>query len=309
MALRDISVGTDLNSYINEYRIGLIRNNEIGFSYFNLLLRKLGVGIQLYIAIISAIVILSISILYYKYSKNILLSYYLFVTIGFFSMSMSGLRQTLAICLTIFAFIFLIKYKKILFFFFVVIASFFHNTAIVFLIAYFLRKVKVDKKRGLTILVLSILITLLFKKWIIYFITSISPSKYNIYLDDIGYKGINPIVVVVSILIPLACLFFWPTVNNHNDNEYNRTMSIFLLFSIINVIVNILALDIKLFERLTYYFMVYNTILIPNVIQNMKDKKIRVIAVFLCIVLPLIQFTLATPGGSLGIDNYKFFWE
>jgi len=75
------------------------------------------------------------------------------------------------------------------------------------------------------------------------------------------------------------------------------------------MVINIFALNIDMFARLTFYFITYNTVLIPNIIQGIKDRKIRLIAKTACIILPLIQFSIATPGGSLGIDKYIFFWE
>lgn len=310
MALRDVSVGTDLPSYILEYKSGIFRTYEPGFSYFNILLNKIGVGTQLYIAITAVIVISAITLLYYRYSKDIALSYYLYVTIGFFAMSMSGIRQSLATCLTIFAFILLMKNKRILFFIFVGGAYLFHNSALVFMLVYFLRKVQIKKKTGFIVFGISIFLTLLlFKKWIIIIITYISPNKYLKYLDITENVEINPLVIAVSIVIPLVCLFFWTIDKQHHSNEYNRAMSSFLVFSCANIIINILALDIKLFRRLIFYFVTYNTVLIPNVIQSIKDKNIRKIAKLACIILPLIHFLISTPGSSLGIDNYKFFWE
>ena len=83
----------------------------------------------------------------------------------------------------------------------------------------------------------------------------------------------------------------------------------FFIISCFNFVVYFLATKIVMLERILFYFMIYNSILIPNIIQGIKSKETRMIAKIACIILPLIQFIISTPGGSLGIDNYKFFWE
>jgi hypothetical protein len=307
MSLRGISVGTDLLGYQWEYENGLFRNAEPLFSYFNYVLKELGISFQFYLTIIAVIVITAITLLYYKYSKNILLSYYLHVTIGLFAMSMTGLRQTIAVCLTIFAFVILMKNKKLLFFAFVGVAYFFHNSAIAFLLVYFIKNIRIKKKTGLIVYALSTL-AFICKKWIVILVAYVTPVKYLKYLELADFS-VNPLVIIVSMAIPLACLVFWSDKIWGNNEEQKRVMSTLLIMSIFNMVINIFALNIDMFARLTFYFITYNTVLIPNIIQGIKDSKIRIIAKTACIILPLIQFSMATPGGSLGIDQYIFFWE
>ncbi|KIY20674.1 EpsG family protein [Mesobacillus subterraneus] len=312
MALRDVSVGTDILAYMNEYINGkyylnnLLRGSELGYSYFNYALGQLGLNFQAYLAIIAAIFVITISILYYLYSKNILLSFYLHVTIGLFAMSMSGLRQTIAISLTILAFIYLMKNKKMLFFIFVGIAYFFHNSAIVFLLVFILRKIRINKKIGFIIYGISCL-AFIGRGFFGSLVKQHTPDMYITYLDNTAY--VNPLLIVVVMALPLASLFFWPESRNEHNEDYIRVISISFVLSCINFVIYFVAMEIPLIERLSLYFIIYNTLLIPNVIQRIKSKDIRVIAIMVCIIFPLIQFVISTPGGSMGIDNYKFFWE
>jgi hypothetical protein len=314
MALRDISVGTDTLTYKLEfenasfYLNNLLRISELGYSYFNFTINKIGFSFQAYLAVIAAIVIITISKLYLIYSKNILLSYYLYVTIGLFAMSMSGLRQTLAVALTIYAFIYLMKNKRLIFFVLVGTAYFFHNSAIIFLLVFFLKRFKINKKTGFIFYGISCLVFLA-REWITTIVLYIAPDKYLRYMLMADTSYVNPLVIIVSMAIPLACLFFWPKEEKNYNDQYNRAMSMFFIMSCANFVSYFLAMEINLFERISFYLMIYNSILIPNVIQGIKSKEIRMIAKIACVVLPFLQFIIATPGGSLGIDNYKFFWE
>ena len=311
MALRNVSVGTDTMRYLYEYEnaefylVNLLRKSEIGYSYFNYGINKLGLSFQAYLAIVSIVVVLAISILYNRYSKRPLLSYFLHINIGLFAMTMTGLRQSLAVALTIVAFISLMKNRKVSFFLLVIIASFFHNSALAFLPVFFLKGKRIKFKSGVFIYVLCCLIFPI-KGYVSLFISRIVPEIYLGYFDMTYAIQVNPLVILVAMAIPLVCLVFWPS---QEDKDYQEMMSALFLLSCVNFVVYFLALEIMMFERISLYFMMYNTILIPNVIHGIKSKEIRMIALMACIILPLAQFLISTPGGSLGIDKYKFFWE
>lgn len=313
MALRNVSVGTDTIRYFYEfenaefYINNLIRSSEKGYSFFNYLVNKLGISFQIYLSIISAFFIMVISKLYYKYSKNILMSYYLHVTIGLFAMSMTGLRQSLAISFTIIAFINLMKNKKIFFFLFVFVAYTFHNSAVAFIPVYFLKNIRLDRKKAIIIYLLSASLVFM-KSWIANLIAIITPDRYSRYWLMQDSIHINPLVILVALAIPLVTIIFWPKADTERKLE-NESISILFILSCINFIIYFFALEVMLLERISLYFMVYNTVLIPNVIRTIKNKDIRRVGWAACIILPLLQFIITTPGGSLGIGEYKFFWE
>lgn len=226
----------------------------------------------------------------------------------FFAMSMSGLRQTLAVALTIIAFIYLMKNKRLVFFILVGTSYFFHNSAIIFLLVFFLKRIKINKKTGFIFYVISCFV-FLGREWIASLVLYVAPDKYTRYMLMTEASYVNPLVIIVAMAIPIACLLFWPKEGESNNDQHNTAMSMFFVMSCVNFVSYFLAMEINLFERITFYFMIYNSVLIPNVIQGIKSKEIRLIAKTACVVLPFFQFIIATPGGSLGIDNYKFFWE
>jgi len=309
MGLRDVTVGTDVISYYNEFinpeQYFQFRTSERGYSFFNLIFSKSGIGFQLYLFIIAGFIVAVISRLYRKYSKNIILSFYLFITLGLFAMTMSGIRQSLAVTITIIAFMCLMNNKKLLFIFFVILATFFHNSAIIFLLVYVVKDFEMTKLKAF-ILYFTSLSTYFALFILIPIVTSIIPERYlarYLHLD----ANINPLIIIVYILIPLAVLIIWRPARKQNASD--SLNSKLLLLSFFSVVIYFFATEIFLFERLIYYFMVFTTLLIPNVIMNIKDKNLRIASIIACIILPLIMFLITTQGGSLGIDNYKFFWK
>lgn len=316
MGLRDTSVGTDTNQYLYAYNyvspekisLDLLKLDEWGFHGMNTLLKQLNLGDQAYILVVSFIISVSFSLFFYKHSKNIFLSFYLHLTIGLFTMSLSGIRQTIAICFILLAFNFILNKKNGGFFISVFLAYTFHNSAFIFLPVYFLKNIIVNKKNG--IILLTLVSSMLFLRKVISPIIEIfAPEKYlNRYGLISDTYHVNPLLIIIAMAIPATCIFFWNRIDNFEKSE-KELFSILFVLSCVNAFVNILSLNSNMIGRLSFYFIPFNSVLIPNVISIIKNKKLKIIAIFLCIILPFIQFAISTPGGSLHIDQYRFIWE
>lgn len=311
MALRGVHVGTDLTSYFSEYKQALfgnlLRPNEIGFSYFNYIVSSLGFNFNWFLAFNALIVMVCVLTFYFRYSRNILMSIYLHVTIGFFAMSMSGLRQTLAISISLFAFRFLMDNKILKFLVTVLIAFSFHNSALVLVLLLAIKKIKLTRMKAI-IAFSSSFIIIIFMDSIVAMIKFLSPYKYMPYFDVEAVNYINPIVIITLLAIPVACLIFWPDMDGEDDS-YVKIYSAMFMLSCANVLVYIIAGKIEFFARLSLYLIVFNTVLIPNTIEAIKGKNARFAARLLAIIFPFLQFIISIPDNSIGIDHYKFFWD
>jgi len=123
MGLRHPTVGADTENYLFHYNnitsqfdLHFLRTfSEWGFVVFNMIIKIfLKLGNQQYLFLTSMIIVICFMSFFYRYSANIFLSLYLHVTIGLFAMSLTGLRQILAICLFMLAFYYMEK-KKLIF--------------------------------------------------------------------------------------------------------------------------------------------------------------------------------------------------
>ena len=136
VGLRGSGVGTDTLGYISEFQDAdsRYRITEFGFSYFIKFLHGAGLDTTQFLMMVSVITTGSIAWVVHKYSKNITLSYLLYLNLGYMAFSMSGIRQAIAISITSVALIFLIKNKKIVFIVLVLLAATFHNSALIFML-------------------------------------------------------------------------------------------------------------------------------------------------------------------------------
>lgn len=317
IGLRDPTIGSDTLNYIYRFlnspylinsRSGIA---EFGFTYYNIFLLSIGVKEQLYIFISSLIISCSFGFFFYKFSKNIFLSFFLNLTIGLFFMSLTGIRQMLAISITIIAIYVLEKksnFRKFLFVILVGIAYSFHNSALCFLPILLIRNIKIQKKH-LALFLGFVFSVLAIGKFIVKIINILAPKSYS-DMDLFMLSKINPFVIIIAIIIPVTCLaIIWKKNDCFAKENLKDNYSFLLIMSMLNAIFVILSIYNNQLGRLGFYFVPFNMILIVNVIESVRDRNTKYLYRLLCVIFPLIQMIIAIPDGRGNIGNYIFFWQ
>ena len=232
-------------------------------------------------------------------------------------MSMSGLRQTIAISLCTIPIILNKAYEDTLvrsirkrFFFMIMsivvvaVAYTFHNSAVVFIPFLFMFNVRISKAGTCTLIILSIL-TLFFRDVLADLLGALVLEKYEKYDIHEGYS-MNHLFLMVPIAIGLFCVLV--SRPEDNNQKYSRSHSIMFIFLASQIMFNNLALNHNQIARLGYYFMSSYIILIPYALKCMRTKN-RHFSSLVIVCLCLLYFYLGTKGGTLRIDNYLFFWQ
>lgn len=312
MGLRDISVGTDIERYFLRFENSLLDwhntnfGDERGYILLNLFFKNIGISFQWFLAFASTFFVSSISMMYYAYSKNVFLSFYLNFTMGLFPMAMTGLRQTFAICITIIGVFLLLKNKRLLFVMLTLIAFSFHTSSIVVFIFLLIYKFKLNRKQALIIYFLSIGVPLLILRSSVIFdfiLSLIQKTKYTDYIGLIEHYQRSLKLALASSVIPLFSIFYFP--KHTETTNMNDTFSLFFLASCFTLSINILDLTIPLIGRIGYYFLFYNTLLIPNTLESINDRKTKNIFYIAFIVAGFIQMILTFGDALPGIVPYK----
>lgn len=112
LALKADTVGIDILGYKSQYELaGLMPWNDFSYVYFEKgylfltkLFAKLGVSFQLFTILLYAFWCYAVYLLIKKYSSNATLSILVFICYSFLIFSITGLRQTLAMALCLYAF-------------------------------------------------------------------------------------------------------------------------------------------------------------------------------------------------------------
>ena len=237
----------------------IFMNYERGYVIYNKLLYYISDDAQILLFISAVITMAALTWLIYKYSKFPILSVIIYLALPVFMIAFSGIRQGVAIAITIFSFKFVKEKKLIPFVLIVLLASQFHASARIFLLAYPIYYVKTERaiqKLGSIFLlpVLYIFRAPLFN----YLAGLIGENDTAIPSNAFG-------LFVFFVLIYIVCLFF-EDVDNQEQIGYRNlfyTACVCQVFSSVS--------DIAM--RMGYYFMVYLILLLPEVTYTRQQKK------------------------------------
>lgn len=305
-ALRANTVGVDLVGYIPAYEIvGMINvfagdrlfNYEIGYILYSQFFSKLMFSNQLYLAVVSLTILAPIAYTWVKNSKMPGLSVYIYLTLGFFTFSFSGLRQAIAIAIVFLSFKYIQEKRFLKFLICIILATTFHTSAVIFIIAYPLYFIRFKLKHYLFIVPFFILIYLL-KAKIFLFI-------YKLYSGETGEivstNAFTMLIVMLSILV-LSNLF-------GNKNQQDLRFNAYKNYLLIAICIQIFASESNIAMRSGYYFYIFVTLLIPEVISYQRDLKIKLLATIILVIALLYFFEVNTGNGYLNVYPYHFYWE
>ena len=316
MGLRHENVGLDTTQYLWRYHQSpyydwnyflqweLWFEKEMGFTLLGKILYHLHIPDLIYLMLYALFITYCISKLILKWCKNPFWGFYLHTTIGLFTMSMSGIRQSIACCICWLALDYLLDKKPVRFFFMVVLAATFHQSAIFFVVFYFARYTKITKISGWVFAGVSVLCIFL-RSLFIPILEFFLPQKYETYGLISDKHQVNPLLIVIALLIPMFCLFFWERRKIKNEDE-ERFYSLCYTGSFAYAIIQVLAMSSNMIGRMNQYFYIFNVILLGNVITDIEDRNTRYIASAFALLLPGYMFFKAQ---SLGIAPYYFFWQ
>lgn len=305
LALRKTTVGTDVRTYlwffelIPQMDLSNILNHrfEVGYVLFMKIMSLISTDERLFIAVISFFIVFSISIFIYKHSKFPMLSFYLYVTLGFYSFTFSGLRQAIAFSILLFGYDYIKDHKFIKFSLVVLLAASFHFTALIFIFAYFMARRKLNTLNFISYVFLFLFVFAL-KSQIMRFLTAYIFTDYNFYNSG-AYT-----VLLISAVIVIGCLMFYKQTTNNNPYSvvnYNLVMFSLILISFASTSSNVL--------RASNYFYYYIILLLPDVTVSIKKKNERLIIVYTILILTTAQYLYLLPKSYLGILPYAFFWQ
>ena len=274
-------------------------NFEIGYIIYNKIFKFLiSDNTQLFVLFSSLLSIGPIAYVIYKYSVNIVLSFWIFSSIQMYYFGFSGIRQAITIGICCLAYHFIVQKRILSFSALVLFASTFHTTAIIFLPAYFVyHKINFTPKLVLCSLVGIVLAIFSLRTFALQVVTFLfGGEKYISALSSDVAPSYNLILLFVSIL-----LFTYISAN--------KDLGKMRPFVLITIAFQVLGLISTHATRIGYYYYVFFSLVIPLVIETCSiNMKINIIKFSL--YLFFCAFFFYTNGnGYLGVIPYKFFWE
>lgn len=309
IGFRDKSIGVDTASYVKTFLHGIrqmsihsvLGSVEPLYALLSFTIRLFSDNYTVYLFVIALIFVVSVGVLVYRYSKSPVISYIALLSFGFVYFAMAGLRQTVAISILFLAYKYVRERKLIPFLLLCIVAYGFHNTAIIFLLAYPLANIKITWKHFATL-------------GIGYFLMSWKSEYVKKFLFDVlkwerleGYKtyesSINLSGFIIQIAIIIFGLFYYRRVVENDSKDlslYN--------FAFIGAFFQILTPIIGEFFRISMYFNIFNILLIANTCKCSKAYELRNIITIGVVFVLIIYFVLFS-GNDPNYIPYYFFWK
>ncbi|WP_075109644.1 EpsG family protein [Bittarella massiliensis (ex Durand et al. 2017)] len=266
-----VGMGLDYGSYRNifleisslQIKDFLQYNIEKGYALLNAVLCMFTQNFQWVVVLTSLVIWSLIGGAIYKYSKYPALSF-LLVTSFLFYFSLSGIRQSIAIAITLIGFNYLKDKEFWKYIIVIFIAMMFHYTAAIMFLAYLFHRVKYNKK-SIVILSVVFLTPLLFAKQIFVLFTKIIP-KYAHY----GYgeslqmyvKGMSWKSTIIAIFIFLVMLLF-----HKRMVLIDKKNSVYLHLSFLSLLITLYQTKINVMDRFPYFLNIYIAFSFPLLIE------------------------------------------
>ena len=232
-AFRADSVGADTKGYRDEYLAmggytsiqSIIDRHTIdylGYYLTSKLFSMLGMPVQVWFGFIEAFYLFALMCLVKRFSRDIIFSLLVFTTIGLFSFSLAGLKQTFAMGLMMLAFLAFIEKRYLVTVLLIYVTYFTHQSVLIFLVAfplYYVRKVRWLIWATIVLSVLIYYYNFLFMETMVDIIGNERWEKYLI--NESGYTSVTLIFYTVITLIAAF-----------DNRKYNKAEPDFARFSL-----------------------------------------------------------------------------
>lgn len=266
---------------------------EWGFGMMNYIIKGLFDSYTIFLLIFSFITI------YVKYkviSNKLFLSYGLFSFYLFFCYSIGDIvatRQSLAVSITFFSLLFIIKRQFWVFLLCIVVATLIHRSSIIFLFSYFVYHLNLSRKSLFIVFISSILIGFGMgqAKFVLFeipflsnfsFLTSYQ-NKIDLYneLGEVAYGSVSSnLINILGMLKKLIFILPLIYLRKNNNSIGARLLNIVVFGSVIYFVLGAIASD---FKRLNTFFEIIEILVVPFFIFSITNKRIRYILIlFYC---------------------------
>lgn len=302
IGFRSLTVGVDIKAYYQMFHM-VGRNGYHGYpeplyGYLMYFIYQIKNDFHFCQWVFSLLMLSCYAFVIRRESPNRIFSWFVLLTIYFICYTMNVNRQMIAVSVVLYAYYWLNRNKTYAFMGWVVVASLIHSTAMVALIALFYKKIKLDDRLLIYILLIaSFFVGLLLNN------DMISPfiGSYEGYLDKAdGYRteGRTLQAFFLSLYWTGLFLYVYETV----EDELHENFWMKLYFMAILVMNVMLRLELGL--RVVFYFSVVEVVLFPLYLANVKESY-RVVSPYVVVLFLSVFFFYFLSTNSAGVLHYS----
>lgn len=273
---------------IIEYLNSNLISEDRGFYFIVAIIKQfISSNSQVILFVLAAITLILICITMYRNTDNIGMATFLFITMGYYAVSMNGVRQFLAAAI-IFSILPLHGQKKFIpYCIIILLVSTIHASAIIFLPLYFIVNYKGWSKLSYFFCIGGIVFYLIYDfvgPALVGLIGNTQYSEYSDVLLSTG-QGANIIRSLVA-FVPVMLSY----IKKDMINQELKYGNIIINFNILNFIFTLLANKYWIFARFCIYFNLYSILLLCYCVENIFERKSSQLVKIMCVVCYLIYF-------------------
>lgn len=318
MALRSYNVGSDTKSYA-----GLFTEIATAYNFFDVIdsaplyvlynkgLSYISTNTQFVIFTNSLIIMIGMCIFLYRNSENPIMSMYYFITLYFYFRGFNIARQFIAIVIVINSYYYLKnkEYKK--YFILILIATLIHNTAIVGLVLYPLRRISWSNKR-IGILAIATTFAMVSYEKILNIFLKIFP-RYSMYMGGGAYnlsdtgEGKKILVSIFYLGLVILCLLALRFKKN-KDQLVKNEMYFLTAIMTVAVVMGVLFYNNMLISRIEIYFSIFAIVYIPKLIDYIGGRE-KVLLHYGTMLVTAVPMIAQLHSNISRIVPYEAFWN
>lgn len=261
-----------------------------GFFLTNRILSRLGLSTQSFL-MFYAVVTVGIYLWFIrKYTNNLWITLFLFITAGCYTFTMAAIKQTVAVALCLLAVDKAIQKKYVWFIFWILIAITFHPYAIMYAIVPFMMFTPWTKRTWKMLLIFGMAgILFQFLLGAVISVTSLMGEEYT--AESFTGDGVNPFRLAV-VAVPAILSFM---VRKEVEAEKNPVENLVINLSMLNAEIMFVGLfgTANYLARLANYFLIFQTLALPWLISHFKKEQ-RTILLVGMVVGYILYFVYAT---------------
>ena len=302
LSLRHSTIGIDVPGYVSFFKRSILSSTidhrfELGYKALNNIIGILTNNEQIFLTIVAILSIAPVGRFIYKYSKMPFLSFTIYIAFNYYAFTFSGLRQAISYAIIFISYDYIKDRKLMKFLICVLCASLFHKSALIFLPAYYIYRIRINKIVISSLIVVDLAVYI-FRRPIFAFLINNFYQSFSI-VETSSYTW-----MAFCALIVLLGSFVYKSMINISDD--NSGLYMFLLIGISLMIFASVGNNIM---RIADYYFMFVIIFIPEALIALKDKKLALVVAYLIVVGLMVIYLWFLNGSPFGIVPYKFFWQ
>lgn len=314
MALR-FDIGNDYRQYTqtaHEAYVGGYVVTEVGFNWLVRLLYWLAGGeyYELLFAVFAFATLLFFLKAFARQSASFSQTFFLFMTLGLYFQTFNTVRYYLALSIALFSMKYVLEKDSLKFVFWIGIAALFHKSVLLVLPVYWIASFA-WKRWQIVAGLLASAACFLGKSIVLKIALVLYPSyKNTIYLEGGGSWTSTLRTLAVLALYVWFVYGYWHTCEERvlNEQKWYRELRFYGQLNLLALVTGTFFSFLPVVTRISYYFGVSQLFMIPLILQNIKEQKIRrrmTAMIFAACILYFVIFLLQAHQDGVKLLPYK----